>query len=89
MYIILPLLKNENKPIWGRLIRVNARMGMRINELTSLDLQDLYLIIKSSKQLQRNSTLIAALHLKVTVRPLTPSKNLHLTVSSRRPLAPV
>ena len=39
--------------------------------------------------MQKNSALIAVLHLKVTVRPSTRSKNSHLTVSSRRLLAPV
>ena len=36
---------------------------------------------------QRNSALIAVLHLKVTLRTSTWSKDSHLIVSSKRPLA--
>ena len=38
---------------------------------------------------QRNSAFIAVLHLKVTLRPSTRSKNSHLAVSSRPPQEPV
>ena len=34
---------------------------------------------------QRNNTLIVVLHFKVTLRPSTQSKNLHLTVSKTAP----
>ena len=76
----------KNKDIlepWRNLNRNRKKEGYGVN---IHDTKISYVQVNSK---QKNSALIAVLNLKVTVKPSTRSKNSHLTVSSRRPLAPV